>query len=445
MNIKTILIILLLMFGGASKLALAVSWQCPGHEPSVGLKKIDKIDFMKIDRYRGYKPAWMAIDTIYRAAIYDWKNENTRTSYFESGNAYLDFYMYNEYLRLLVERYPQQIEVWELARTHFGYPVYAVLVGNSQEKNKADILHLAGIHGNELLTVNYALDAIEIFTKDEKKQFASLKSRFNFWFIPMVNPDGNWLSMRRAHASTYGKNNGRNTDGTCETFAYEGVDLSNNFPMKNVEKEIEAEVSGLINLVEARNFVLGLSLHTGGKGFYSPPESTVQGPDERLTLEQFSLDVANVLSEFERRPLMKNTEIGEIVWLYKDNKIPSFLFDYPEDIAPFERDARQESREVFAQFILEFWNSLDKQAFLHGIVVDQEGNPIFDAQLRQVQSLRKEIVWDIPKNGQFSMIFPHKKVINLRVTAEGYVDAEKRIDLRDGAAKIRIVLLRQEK
>lgn len=441
---RILLIILIFVFGGLFSLeAKAVSWQCPGHKPSVELKKLDELQFMEIDRYRGYKPAWMAVDKVYRSAIYSWKEEEARSSYLEDRNSYLDFYMYNERLRLLMERYPGEIEVWEIARTHFGYPVYAVLIGNSEEKHKADILQMAGIHGNEMITLNYTFDSMEMLLHNQNDIFTSLKSRFNFWFIPMANPDGNWLSMRRAHASTYGKKNGRNTDGTCETFAYEGIDLSQNFPQKHAEKEIEAEVAGLVQLVESQNFVLGLSLHTGGKGFYSPPQSPGQGSNDHLTLNQFTTDVAGVLTDFERRPLMKKTDLGEIVWLYKEKKIPSFIFDYPEDIAPMEHSEREAARVMFQTFIIEFWASLDAQAFLQGAIVDQEGKPIIDAKLHQVQSLRKEIVWDIPENGQFSMIFPHKKVITLRVTAEGYVDAEKRIDLREGSAKTRIVLLKR--
>ena len=425
--------------------AHAVSWQCPGHEPSVELKKIEKLEFMQMDRYRGYKPAWMAMDKTYRTAIYNWKEETVRTTYLASKDSYLDFYMYHERIRLLMEQYPNQFEIWQIAKTHFGYPIYAILIGNSEEKYKADILHLAGIHGNEMITLNYSLDAMELLLQGEQDIFTSLMSRFNFWFIPMANPDGNWLSMRRAHASTYGKKNGRNTDGTCETFAYEGIDLSTNFPQKHVEKEIEAEVAGLVQLVEARNFVLGLSLHTGGKGFYTPPQSSAQGNEDNVTLKQFTIDVADVLSEFERRPLMKKTELGEIVWLYKEKKIPSFIFDYPEEIAPMQQSERASARKVFQEFILAFWGSLDAQAFLQGEIVDQQGNPIVDSKIHQVQSLRKEIVWDIPDSGQFSMIFPHKKIIKVRVTAEGYVDAEKHIDLREGAAKTRIVLLKRKK
>ena len=25
-----------------------------------------------------------------------------------------------------------------------------------------------------------------------------------FWFVPMVNPDGNWMAMRKAMASSFG-------------------------------------------------------------------------------------------------------------------------------------------------------------------------------------------------------------------------------------------------
>ena len=441
----TFVLILLLAFLGIynSGEAEASSWQCPGHEPSVELKRVEELPFLEMDLYRGYKPAWMAMDRVYRSAIYGWSEEVQRSAYLDSRISYLDAYMYNEKLRVLMERYPDKFEVWELARTNFGFPVYAVLVGASKEKQKADILHVAGIHGNEMITLNYSLDAIEMLLSNPEEQFSALLSRFNFWFVPMANPDGNWLSMRRAHASTYGKNNGRNTDGTCESFAYEGVDLSDNFPRKNVEIEVEAEIQGLIQLVESRNFVLGLSLHTGGKGFYTPPISLGEGEDESLTLKQFSSDIAKELPDFEIRSLMRSTNLREVVWLYKEKGIPAFIFDYPVDIAPKVPEARKLAQGVFGQFITAFWTSLDNQAFLEGIIVDQKGIPL-QAQLHHKQSLRKEIVWDIPENGTFSMIFPRKDIITLQITAEGYVSAEKKIDLRDGVLKTKIVLLKEE-
>ena len=444
MKNRFLLIILLAFFGlFRSGEAEASTWQCPGHEPSVELKRVEDLPFLEMDRYRGYKPAWMAMDRVYRSAIYEWSEETQRSAYLDSRTSYLDAYMYNERLRLLMAKYPGQIEVWELARTHFGFPVYAVLVGASKDKQKADILHVAGIHGNEMITLNYSVDAIEMLLNNPEDQFTGLLSRFNFWFVPMANPDGNWLSMRRAHATTYGKNNGRNTDGTCETYAYEGVDLSDNFPKKNVEIEVEAEVQGLIQLVESRNFVLGLSLHTGGKGFYTPPISLEQGEDESLTLKQFSSDIAEELPDFEFRSLMRNTNLEEVVWLYKEKGVPAFIFEYPSNIAPMETEVRISAQGVFAQFITAFWTSLDSQAFLEGIIIDQEGHPV-QAQLHHKQSLRKEIVWAVPENGTFSMIFPRKDIITLQITAEGYVSAEKRIDLRDGVLKTRIVLLKEE-
>ena len=62
MKIKIVLIALCLLLGVSSRDVFAVSWQCPGHEPVVELKKVDSLEFIELDRYRGYKPAWMALD-----------------------------------------------------------------------------------------------------------------------------------------------------------------------------------------------------------------------------------------------------------------------------------------------------------------------------------------------------------------------------------------------
>ena len=117
--------------------------------------------------------------------------------------------MYHERLRRIQLQYPEEIEIWEIARTHFDFPVYAILVGASTSEEKADILHMGAIHGNELVTINYTLDALEKVLEEDSATIKNIRSRFNLWFIPMFNPDGNWLSMRRAHADSYGKKNGR--------------------------------------------------------------------------------------------------------------------------------------------------------------------------------------------------------------------------------------------
>ena len=240
----TILLLLL-------SVSLADTWQCPGHEPSVSFERIETLEERKMDRYRGYKPAWMAIESGYRSAIFNWTDVAVQDEYLSNRNHYLDPYMYHERLRRLVIKEGNKFELWKIASTHFGHPVYAILIGDSTKTNKPSVVHTFAIHGNELIGPNYGLDAIEYLLQHDDERAALLED-FNMWFVPMVNPDGIWLSMRRAHASTYGKKNGRNTDGTCEPYAYEGIDISANFPQMypgDEPTELESETIAILPLL----------------------------------------------------------------------------------------------------------------------------------------------------------------------------------------------------
>ena len=149
----------------------ADTWQCPGHEPSVSFQRIESLESREMDRYRGYKPAWMALEGNYRSTIYNWKEEAVREAYLEDRNNYLDPYMYHERIRKLLASHGSELEVWQIASTHFGNPVYAILIGDSKQSNKPSIAHTFTIHGNELIGVNYGLDAIEyLLQADDVRQ-----------------------------------------------------------------------------------------------------------------------------------------------------------------------------------------------------------------------------------------------------------------------------------
>jgi hypothetical protein len=417
--------------------------QCSGNIPSSEMKRIEILKPSKMDEKRGYKPAWMALERGYRSAVLNWDDETIREGYLGNRNAYLDVHMYQEMLSRLQHKYTKEIEVWEIARTHFGFPVYAILVGNSSSNEKADVLHLGGIHGNELLTVNYSLDALEALLGDSSEPIQNLKKRYNLWFIPMFNPDGNWLSMRRAHAESYGKKNGRNTDGTCETFGYEGVDLSKNFPKENLDIEIEPETQGLINLINSRQFVTALSYHTGGSGLYTPSLLPSEKEGERLLISSFTNDIHQGNPDLSIMPLRRTTELREIVWLQHQQGIPAFVYDSPSNIAPMQHEARAVARGKATHFTQSFWNSLEQRSVVMGIVVDQQNEPI-QAEIRLDRGKKNDHVWETLENGQFALIFPSKEIFTLNIDMDGYVSAQKKIDLRSGSAKSRIVLRKEE-
>ena len=62
-------------------IAIAETWQCPGHEPSVQMQLIENLEVPEMDRYRGYKPAWMALESGYRTAVFGRNDPEVRSAY----------------------------------------------------------------------------------------------------------------------------------------------------------------------------------------------------------------------------------------------------------------------------------------------------------------------------------------------------------------------------
>ncbi len=422
--------------------SLADTWQCPGHEPSVSFEKIVSLEERKMDRYRGYKPAWMALEGGYRSAVFGWSDTEVQDAYLANRNHYLDPYMYHERLRRLLNTHGDKFELWQIASTHFGHPVYAVLIGESEKTNKPSIVHTFAIHGNELIGPNYGLDAIEYLLQHDDERAALLQD-FNLWFVPMVNPDGVWLSMRRAHASTYGKKNGRNTDGTCEPYAYEGVDIAANFPLlhpSDEPTELESETIGLMELLASSNTISLLSVHTGGNGWYTPDLTKDETGVLTQLVDGFATNMQEVLGDADIKRMRPNSDLGEVRWFFENYHFPSFVYEYPKNLAPMDHLEREAARNHTLSVIQSYWKTLQSKAFVRGVVVDQKGDPISDATLHLPQTLRKEFTWTVSETGDFALMLPSQEIIDLKIRAEGFVDAQKKVDVREGSATIRIVL-----
>ena len=169
-------------------IAFADTWQCPGHEPSVSMERVEKLDVLKMDRYRGYKPAWMALESEYRSAVFNWTESEVQNAYLENHNHYLDPYMYHERLRRMLVEHGDSMELWQIA-LHTLISRVCDFGWDSKDTNKPSITHTFAIHGNELIGVNYGLDAINYLLSHPEERSA-LNQDFNLWFVPMANPDG---------------------------------------------------------------------------------------------------------------------------------------------------------------------------------------------------------------------------------------------------------------
>ena len=343
-----------------------------------------------------------------------------------------------------MEKYEEKLKVWQIASTHFGHPVYALLIGDHNQTNKPSITHTYAIHGNELIGVNYGLDAIEYLLENPSERKAITKD-FNLWFVPMVNPDGVWLSMRRAHASSYGKKNGKNTDGTCEPYAYEGVNIASNFPTLTASdpQELEAETIALMELLSKNNSIALLSLHTGGNGWYTPNVSKDESGMMTSLIDGFGSDMVDVLAGAEVKRLRANSDLGKFRF-HENFHFPAFIYEYPNELAPMNHETREAARSQTLDVTKSYWKTLQDRAFVQGVVVDQEGDLISGATIHLSQTLRKEFTWEVSEMGEFALLLPGQDVYTLKIRAEGYVNSQKKVDVRDGSAEIRIVLYPEE-
>jgi hypothetical protein len=89
--------------------------------------------------------------------------------------------------------------------------------------------------------------------------------------------------------------------------------------------------------------------------------------------------------------------------------------------------------------ITEFWNSMLEKSYVQGKVVNQKGEAI-QAEIYIPQNNRTETIWPSSEKGEFALLWPKKEIVSVRIRAKGYLDAEKRIDLRTGRSDITIVL-----
>lgn len=200
--------------------------------------------------------------------------------------------MYNYYLRVVAQLYPEFTRIEKIGHSVQGRSIYALRVGNG----KKEILMDAAIHAREHMTTNVLMEMIDNYTVAYRKGsfFAgyNVKSTLNktsIWFVPMMNPDGVTLvqkginsidSKYRARLKQYNhgssnfkrwKANGRgvdlnrNFDGLWKYLAYTSKSYMD---YKGPSVFSEPEAQSLKAFVRRHHFKTDLSYHSSGQIVY---------------------------------------------------------------------------------------------------------------------------------------------------------------------------------
>lgn len=139
---------------------------------------------------------------------------------------YKDFKLSEKYLKNIAQTFPSQTTLHEIGETRRKHKLWALRIAHNLEvKNPAIFLNCAH-HGNEVMTPDFCFRLISELLQGANHHWTS---RYDFWIVPVVNPDGSENYWHRTRSS--GRKNGRRSQEGDWSYR-EGVDLNRNYPFK---------------------------------------------------------------------------------------------------------------------------------------------------------------------------------------------------------------------
>lgn len=276
-------------------------------------------------------------------------------------------------LRKLRKRYPRKTKLVKLGQSGQWRPLYALKVfARSREKKPAVLLNAAH-HGNEVLSIEYVLDAARYLLKNNEEFLANLipselkpnqagpsppdtsgaaeaqalLRQFDFYFVPVVNPDGLHLFWNRSVA--LGRKNAR------------GVDLNRNYPfqwnsgIENASSDnprsvyyrgpapaSEKETRAMMKLASDKHFVFSISFHTyATKVLYPYTIDNLRNPRPDYAKMLASQIVQSGVSHRIGKPYAAASQLYSVDgtdqdWLFHTFGTLAFIFEGSHQNPPWE-------------------------------------------------------------------------------------------------------------
>ena len=325
-------------------------------------------------------------------------------------------------LRQLAAAYPDQTELVEIGHSAHGHPLIAINVSDQTHLSpKPSLFFNCAHHAVERLSVEYCYQILVDLLKPENRSWLS---KYRFWVLPVVNPDG----LIEGH---FTRKNGN------------GVDLNRNYPFKwgavpegssgdpksdyyrGKSPGSEPETHAIMNLANREKFVLSISFHTSATKVlvpYTIPGAKDPTPDLGWDfanlIEQNSITHKNEQSgEFQKsgagmktyKPVKRLYAVDgtDQDWHYWANGTLALLVEGPfsnSKIANYEN-----SKTVTQDFMPGFWKVME---YLEGLpkLLIQTTNKGFPAaasvMIKEFQYFEGEAFTSSPVSGLYTFLFP---------------------------------------
>lgn len=106
------------------------------------------------------------------------------------------YYNVMNILTCLINKNPDKIEKICIGKTHFGYDINCYKIGHG----KNNIIIFSATHGNETITVNFALEFMCSLLYDNN--LSCLLEEFSFYIIPILNIESYMISCNNVYENT---------------------------------------------------------------------------------------------------------------------------------------------------------------------------------------------------------------------------------------------------
>lgn len=404
-----------------------------------------KLQIPKSEDFIMHPSSWGAQDKNYQQSLKDFLRDSPRKTF---DFSYKNIHMINEILWNYHQAYPDITEMYNFGVSNQNFPILGLRITShpSDNSKKPSVLINAAHHGDELLSVLYALYNIE-YTLEHKDtlQVQAWLHNLDLWFIPLVNPDGNWMTLHIHTGKNIGRKNGLNTDQQCEQRTInEGVDLNRNYPFqwgatqkgssgmtsshyyRGQMPASEPETQILMELANREKFVSAISWHTHGTMIISP--YTIPG------LKNPNPDIPWMVAEdlIKHTPIQPNgrslvvkssmydVDGTDQDWHYHTHGTLAYIVEgshhNPESIA-----LREESVLSIHPVYTRLLDRIVSGPAVYGFVKTEDGKPIEATITIKEQSLNHEENWTTRKrDGLFYRLLPSSKKHTVQISAPGY-------------------------
>ena len=385
--------------------------------------------------------------------------------------SYKDHEMVADILRIYHKLYPDITALKKIGKTRSGRPIWALRVTDNPKKdeNEPMLLFNAAHHGSELMATEFALDAMHYILSNAKTD-AKVKKwtrALDLWFVPMVNPDGNYCFWNKDE--NVGRKNCWDVNQDGEVELREGVDLNRNYPFKwGALKEkgsrswplsyyyrgpsagSEPETKAMMRLSEKYHPVAVISWHTSGSMILSP--YTIDGVSNPEVDVPWAIAEELVDDLPVRHPTRKKMRVKRKMysvdgtdqdWHYFTHGSIAYIIEGPIH-NPKKKKLVEGSLDYMLPIFTRFVDRVYKGPRISGTVLSADGQPV-DATvaIKEIKTNAAEEWRNRETDGRFDRMLSENGTYTLEVNASGYKPLTKTVKV-DGVRNITIVLEESE-